>query len=103
MRQFDVFPNPSVKTRLFRPYFIILQCDQLSQLDTRLVAPLVAPTKIANFERLMPEVTVAGRQFVVMPQELGPFPSKSMPPAIANLESERYRLISALDLVFTGV
>ncbi len=51
----------------------------------------------------LPEVTVEGRQFVVMPQELGPFAVKAMPAAIANLEAERYRLIAALDLVFNGV
>ncbi|HEY1614486.1 MAG TPA: CcdB family protein [Rhizomicrobium sp.] len=103
LKQFDVFPNPSARTRLSRPYFVVLQSDQLSQLSTRLVAPLVTPATIRYLERMMPEVTVEGRQYVVMPQELGPIVVKAIPAAIANLESERYRLIAALDLVFTGV
>lgn len=103
LRQFDVFRNPSTRTRAARPFFIVLQSDQISLFDTRIVAPLVAPMKIAWFERLMPEVTIAKKRYVIFTPELGPMPIHALQPPVANLESERYRIISALDLVFTGI
>ncbi|HWE05950.1 MAG TPA: CcdB family protein [Rhizomicrobium sp.] len=103
LRQFDVFPNPSSRTRRSRPYFVVLQSDQLHQLDTRIVAPLVAPAKILHFEPLMPEVRVRDRPYVILAQELGAFPVQLAARAVANLESERYRIVSALDLLFTGI
>ncbi|HEY3778534.1 MAG TPA: CcdB family protein [Rhizomicrobium sp.] len=101
--QFDVFPNPSERTRKSRPFFVVLQSDQLRQLDTRIVAPLVAPAKIRHFEHLMPEVSVRSRAYVILVQELGAFPVRLAPRVVANLESERDRIISALDLLFTGI
>jgi len=103
LRQFDVFPNPSPRTRTSRPFFIVLQSDQVDLFNTRIVAPLVAPMKVEWFERLMPEVTVAKKRYVIFIPELGPMPAQALQLPIANLESERYRIISALDLVFTGI
>jgi hypothetical protein len=36
-------------------------------------------------------------------QELGAFPVQAVKGVVANLESERYRLVGALDLLFTGI
>jgi toxin CcdB len=103
VRQFDVFANSDPRSRNSRPYFIVLQSDQLDQFDTRIVAPLVAPSKILNFERLMPEFEISGKIFVLLPQQLGAYPVRAMKRVVANLEAERYRLIGALDLLFTGI
>jgi len=82
----------------------VLQSDHLSQLNTRIVAPLVSPAKIEHFESFMPQVSIRGRHYVVLTQELGAFPVQQAPRSVvASLESERYRIISALDLLFTGV
>jgi hypothetical protein len=82
---------------------IVLQSDHLDALDTRIVAPLVAPTKIEHFERLMPEVNVVGKHYVVVVQEMGAFPVRMMEAPVANLDADRYRLVGALDLLFTGI
>ena len=103
LRQFDVFPNPSTRTRQARPYFVVLQSDQLSQLNTRIVAPLAAPAKIEHLESLMPKVSVRGRPYVILTQEVGAFPLRQAPKSVENLEAERYRIVSALDLLFTGI
>ena len=103
LRQFDVFANKSPRSRDTHPYFIILQSDLLEQFTTRIVAPLIAPTRIAMLERLMPEVSVGGERFVVAMPDLGPMPVHAIGAAVENLESERERLIGALDLVFTGI
>lgn len=51
----------------------------------------------------MPLVTVRGRDYVVLVQEPGAFPVRQAPKRVANLESQRYRIVSALDLLFTGI
>jgi len=103
LRQFDVFPNPSPRTRSTHPYFIILQSDRLERFSTRIVAPLVVATKIEFLEKLTPEVTVKGKKYLIAMADLGPIPVQALQPAVANLEAERYRIVAALDLVFTGI
>ena len=44
--QFDVFENPDPESAQAHPYFVILQADRLKELNTRIVAPLVAPKAI---------------------------------------------------------
>ena len=103
LRQFDVFPNPSAKWRKSRPYLIVLQSDLLSQLTSTIVAPLAETSMLESFERLTPTITVRGRKLVVVMQELGAFPVQAVKGVVANLENERYRLVGALDLLFTGI
>ncbi|HAS0834956.1 TPA: CcdB family protein, partial [Enterobacter cloacae] len=38
--QFDVYRNPSDKTREYQPYFMIIQHDYYDDLSTRLIVPL---------------------------------------------------------------
>jgi toxin CcdB len=102
LRQFDVFPNPSPRSRADHPYFVVLQSDRLERFATRIVAPLIAPAKLKYLERLLPLVEVKGKPYVIAIPDLGPIPAKLLQPAVANLESERYRILGALDLLFTG-
>jgi hypothetical protein len=103
LRQFDVFPNPSPEWRKSRPYLIVLQSDQLNQLNSTVVAPLAPLSKLETFERLTPEVTVLGKTLLIVTQELGAFPVQAAKQVVTNLENERYRIIGALDLLFTGI
>jgi toxin CcdB len=103
LRQFDVFPNPSPRTRAEHPYFVVLQSDRLDRFATKIVAPLIAPTKIQFLEHLLPEVLVKRKPYVIAIPDMAPFPVKLLQPAVANLESERYRILAALDLVFVGI
>ena len=101
--QFDVFENPDPASAEAHPYFLILQADRLKDLNTRIVAPLVAPRTLPGFERLMPVVSVKNKNFVVDVTNVGVFPLKLIPKPVVNLESERYRIVGALDLIFTGI
>lgn len=38
--QFDVYRNPSERTRDYQPYFMIIQHDYYDDLSTRLIIPL---------------------------------------------------------------
>ncbi len=102
-RQFDVFPNPDKRSSDEHPFLIVLQSNGLSELDTCIVAPPMKPRTIKFFERLMPEVTVNGAKYTIAVPDLGVIPPDLISSPVANLESERYRIIGAIDLVFTGV
>jgi hypothetical protein len=41
LRQFDLIPNPSERSRGYAPYFVVLQSHHLENLDTVVVAPVV--------------------------------------------------------------
>jgi hypothetical protein len=51
----------------------------------------------------MPVVSVKNKNFVVDITNVGVFPLKLIPKPIVNLEAERYRIVGALDLIFTGI
>ena len=102
LKQFDVFPNPKPERRATYPFIIVLQSDLMPNLRTRVVAPLIPVTKIAGWERLMPEVTVQRNRYVISMPDLGAMPVSVMLAPIANLEDCRYQIIGAIDLVFSG-
>jgi toxin CcdB len=101
--QFDVFPNPDRDSAASHPYFVVLQSNAIAHLNTRIVAPLVPPSAVRGFERLMPLVSVDGRTLMIDVSNLGTIPVREIPAPILNLESERYRIIATIDLVFTGI
>ena len=101
--QFDVFANPDLDSAESHPYFVVLQHDLLAQFNTRIVAPLIAPKQLPQFERLMPEVKIRGSRFVIDLTNLGVLPTRLLQKPIANLEAERYQIVRAIDLAFTGI
>jgi toxin CcdB len=101
--QFDVYANLDPKSSRSHPYLIVLQANALGHLNTRVVAPLVAPKAVPFFDRLMPLVAVDGADYVIDVTNIGVVSIKSLTKLAANLESERYRIIGAIDLVFTGI
>ena len=102
-RQFDVFANPDKRTADVHPYLIVLQSDAVSGIDTRVVAPLVSPKSIRFLEQLLPEVTVRGAKYVIAIPDMAAIPMATVGKPVANLEAERYRVLAAIDLLFTGI
>jgi len=102
LKQFDVFPNPKLERRATHPFIIVLQSDLMPNLRTRVVAPLIPVTKIAGWERLMPEVTVQHHRCVISMPDLGAMPVSAMLAPIANLENYRDKISAAIDIVFSG-
>jgi toxin CcdB len=102
MAQFDLFRNPNSK---HYPLLVDLQADLLSDLATRVVAPLTAVKQLKGrpISRLNPIVDVHGTQYAVLFQEMAALPVAVMGAAAGNLRSRRDELIAALDLLFTGI
>ena len=102
-RQFDVMHNPMRTGRESRPYVLVIQHDFLDELRTRVVVPLVVPSAMRMQSRLNPELDVLGQKLYLSPAEPFSLPTRLLRGPVANLEHERYRIVAALDLVFTGI
>ena len=103
--QFDVFDNPSPRSRDFYPYVMDIQSDLLSSLPTRMVAPL-AVTSLPSKDlpkRLCPLFTVGGKTLMLVPFEAAPLDKRLLKTQITNLGARSDEVISALDAVLSGV
>ena len=103
MQQFDIVENTNSLTRSRYPFVVVLQHDRVSSDSTVIVAPLTATNSALASSRLHPSINVAGRLFLLLTEELAAARRRSLGRIIASAESERYAIIAALDLCFTGI
>ncbi len=105
MAQWDVYQNPSPRTRGELPFFVDLQSDLLSELETRFVAPLARsrlPTK--GLPRgLCPLFMIEGDEVVLIAHEAGPVDARQLKNPVSSLRSEAHSITAALDAVISGI
>lgn len=103
MRQFDVFSNPIAGASRPFPFVVLLQSDLVETGDDRVVAPLALRWTDASLDwKLMPFVTVDGRECHILVPGLSTVQARRLKSAIANLAPERDRIVAALDYLFLG-
>jgi CcdB protein len=102
IRQFDVFLTPFRNDTVERPYYVVVQSDRYQTLS-RVCVPFIAERFLRPDGRLNPRFELEGKGCFLHPIELLSMPTALLRSKIANLEADRYRIVSALDLVFTGV
>ena len=103
MNQFDVIANPFPRSRERQPYLVALQSDLLTRnLDTLVVAPLEPASSSTFADRLNPRVDVEGNAFVLITQETVTVRKSVLGQPRASIAAERDKIISALDMLFTG-
>lgn len=80
-----------------------LQSD-LTQLPTRVVAPLVAvATDLAPLTRLEPVFMIDGQEMALHTGEMAAIPARLLDTTpVADLTAEDYAIRGALDMVFSG-
>lgn len=102
-RQYDVFRN--TKAREAFPYLLVVQHDLLAELPVRVVVPLASRRALGGrpISRLNPVFEVAGGEVVMLTQLLGAVAAASLRQKVQNLGDERAAIISALDVLFSGV
>lgn len=97
MARFEVFRT--------RDDALVLDCQSefLDYLQTRLVAPLFPPAlepKIAD--RLNPTFRIGDDDFVLFPQFMAAVPATSLTERVASLSADDFKILAALDMLFTG-
>ena len=99
MAQFDVHVNRSGEGLL-----LDCQSDLLSDLNTRLVAPLLPPDQAPKpAGRLNPSFDIRGERYVMVTQYAAALESNELGPKITSLVSRDHDIVGALDVLITGV
>lgn len=102
MRQYDVFPNPSPKTRAFLPYVLVLQSDLVSETEAVIVAPLSQAVR-SEGSRLYPELAVVDAYYTLLTPDLASIPRAMLTKPVANVAADWNRITAAIDILFTGI
>lgn len=104
MSQYDVYANPSSSATDGIPYVVVVQCDLLEALATRLTMPLAvldAATKVPT--ALCPVIMVNGQRLHALAHYAAPLPAKALKRRVDNVASQASALVLALDAVLSGI
>ncbi|MDQ6437029.1 CcdB family protein [Mesorhizobium sp. LHD-90] len=98
MAKYDVFPSPSGDG-----FLLELQADLLSDLNTRVVAPLLpASVSVKAIRRLNPAFIIDGRQYVMFTHLIATIPASRLPEPITNFARHGDDIAGALEMLFQG-
>ena len=105
MKQFTVYKNNDKKTSSTYPYFVDVQSDLLYDLNSRMVIPLspYAAVNKTNAKKLCPILDFDGEQFILLTHQMTSVPLEMLKSEITSLESYRYEIIDAIDMLVTGI
>ena len=98
MARFDVYPNPNSDG-----YLLDVQSDLLSDLNTRIVVPLLpleSSPQPAN--RLNPVFQIGGSPFMMATQFMASVPSSILGKPAAHFGGAADEITNAMDMVFVG-
>ena len=98
MARFDVYRNPEGSG-----YLLDVQADLLSDLNTRVVVPLI-PAELAPppATRLNPVFSLEATRVVMVTQFLSAVPLAMLVTPVASLADRDAEILAALDMVLTG-
>ncbi|WP_442581209.1 CcdB family protein [Mesorhizobium sp. ASY16-5R] len=98
MAKYDVFPNPSGDG-----FLLELQADLLSDLNTRVVAPLLPATaSVKVIRRLNPAFVIDGKPHVMFMHLIATVAVSRLPEPRTNFLRHQDEIVAALDMLFQG-
>lgn len=102
--QFAVYRNANKAGARAVPYLLDIQNDLIDSLKTRVVVPLVSPSKVESaVSRLMPIFEIEGLPWVMDTALLAGVSTKSIGKRVTSLSDDRIRIIAALDVLISGI
>jgi toxin CcdB len=102
-QQFDLAENLDPDGRRQYPFLIVLQSDRVSSTTGVVVAPLVEASPALARTRLHPRIVIAEREYLVFTEDLAAIPKRTLGRIVGSAESNRYAIVAALDMLFTGI
>ena len=105
MAQFTLYKNEDSSSNETYPYFIDVQNSLLSELNSRLVIPLSPHRTLNNTDakRLCPVINLDEGNFVLLTHQMTSVPSSILKTEITSLESFRYEILGAIDMLISGI
>lgn len=102
MRQFDVYRNPSERSRAYAPYVVVLQSHLLEAIPTIVVAPMLLAENRKPYTRVSTLVVFEGERFIVSTAELVATDAKRLTALVGDLRDQEDDIRRALERLFTG-
>ena len=102
MRQFDVFRNPSERSRTTAPFVVVLQSHLLSAMPTIVVAPMLIDDGRSAYSETSVSLTFSGERYILSVPELAGVESGRLREAVGSIGAHEDAIRRALDRVFTG-
>jgi toxin CcdB len=105
MPRFAVYNNRNEATRGRFPFLLDVQSDLLEPLKDAVVVPL-SPAVTAReraMQSLTPNITVAGKDYLMLTPQLAGISVRELGTLVETVASERGKIISAIDLLITGI
>ena len=105
MPQFSLYENNDISSNETYPYFIDVQNDLLSDLNSRLVIPLTTLEKLDNTDvkRLCPVVHIEMGDFVLLTHQMTSVPTSILKTEVTSVEEFRYEILGAIDMLISGI
>ena len=105
MSQFTLYLNKDKSSKKTYPYFVDVQNNLLSDLNSRLVIPLTPSNKVNDkvARKLCPIINIDGDEFVLVTNQMTTVPKSILKSEVDTLESYRYQIIDAIDMLITGI
>jgi toxin CcdB len=102
-QQLDIVENRNSGTRGNYPFLIVLQSDRVSSFNSLIAAPLARANGPFARSRIHPQVEVAGVPYVVLSERLAAIQTSTLGRVVGSAAANRYEIIAALDMLFTGI
>lgn len=105
MSQFTLYLNKDKSSKKTYPYFVDVQNNLLSDLNSRLVIPLTPSKKVNEkvVQKLCPSISIDGEEFVLVTNQMTTIPKSILKSEVDSLENSRYQIIDAIDMLVTGI
>jgi toxin CcdB len=98
MAQFDVYRGASGRGLL-----LDCQSELLSELESRVVIPLLPVASAQATPQLNPVFVIEGHAYVLSTHLVFAVPTDRLTATITNLSAERYTILDAIDMLWSGV
>jgi toxin CcdB len=105
MAQFDVYTNPSKKSKAYYPYLVDVQNNYISELETRIVIPLGRASYFENeiMTKLQIKLAYEDQDLVLMTPQISSISRSSLKEPVGSLQHLQQEIIDALDFAITGI
>jgi toxin CcdB len=102
LRQFDVYRNPSDRSRLMAPFVVALQSHLLDAVPTILVAALLIDDGRSAYSGASVRIAFQGSDYILSVPEMAAADAALLREAVGSVAEHEDAIRRALDRVFTG-
>lgn len=105
MSQFTLYENTDKTTKKAYPYFLDVQSNLISVLNSRVVIPVVSAKNLEKEapKRLCPIFQIDGNEYALLTHQLTSAPVSILKRPVENLNAFRDEIINALDFLISGI